>query len=131
MKQSKRKRKPTATSQEPAAAPTVQESVRTVTSGGSTALAYALGSSCTMREAAQLKAELLKLLDSADPVVLDVAAVERIDTSALQLLCAFVRDRRARRLNTSWTGCQPAFSEAVDILGLNQAMGYSVDAQAA
>lgn len=84
-----------------------------------------------MREAALLKADLLKLLGMEQTVVLDVSAIERIDTSALQLLCAFVRDRRARRLKTFWSGEHPAFSEAVAILGLNQAMSYTAEAQAA
>jgi anti-anti-sigma regulatory factor len=88
-------------------------------------LAFALNASCTIREGAALKAELLNLAGAEQTVVLDVQAVERIDTAALQLLCAFVRDRRAQGWRTSWTGNPQAFSEAVDILGLNQVLGYA------
>jgi anti-anti-sigma regulatory factor len=134
MKPSKRKRKI------PQAATPVEtvvsksssvEPVRTINDGGTAALSYALGSSCTMREAAVIKAELLKLLNADQTVVLDVSAVERIDTSALQLLCAFMRDRRAQRLTTRWAGNHQAFSEAVDIVGLATALNYRREARAA
>ncbi len=85
---------------------------------------FALSASCTMREVALLKGELMKFLSVRKTVLLDVSAVERIDTSAMQLLCAFVRDRRARRVSTRWVGRTQAFSEAVEILGLTSALGY-------
>jgi ABC-type transporter Mla MlaB component len=122
MKQSKRKQKSsppkeaieTHAPEAPLAAPTPVASESS----------FALGSSCTMREGAAIKVELMKLLSVRQTVLVDVSAVERIDTSALQMLCAFVRDRRARRLTTRWTGQPPAFAEAVEILGLTSALGY-------
>ncbi len=90
-----------------------------------TVSAYSLGASCTMREGAMLKADLLKLLPIRQPVLLDVSSVERIDTSALQLLCALVRDRRAKRLTTQWVGSPSVFTEAVESLGLTQALNYT------
>lgn len=78
-----------------------------------------------MREITTLKAELMQLLKTEQPVLLDVSQVERIDTAAMQLLCAFVRDRRARRLTTSWTGESQAFVEAIITLGLSQALNYT------
>ena len=92
---------------------------------------FALGSTCTMREGAAIKIELMKLLSVRQTVLLDVSAVERIDSSAMQMLCAFVRDRRARRLSTRWSGQPPAFAEAVQILGLASALGYQPGQRAA
>jgi anti-anti-sigma regulatory factor len=119
MKQSKRKRKiapvmePAASTANEAAAPPSRM--------------FALGESCTIREGAALKTELLKLAGSDQTVVLDVQAVERVDSAGLQLLCAFVRDRRAQGRRTSWSGNPQAFTDAVETLGLNQALGYSVE----
>jgi anti-anti-sigma regulatory factor len=56
------------------------------------------------------------------PVTIDVHAVERIDTAALQLLCAFVRDRQAAGGQVLWTGCTESFSEAIRLLGLQKAL---------
>jgi ABC-type transporter Mla MlaB component len=135
MKQSKRKQKsPPATTMtepqvgEPAAPPVVAQPA---TPAMATESSFVLGSSCTMREGAAIKIELMKLLSVRQTVLVDVSAVERIDTSAMQLLCAFVRDRRARRLATRWTGQPPVFVEAVDILGLTSALGYQPGQRAA
>jgi ABC-type transporter Mla MlaB component len=74
--------------------------------------------SCTVKDAANLKITLCSYLEAADCVVLDVANIERIDTAALQLLCAFVRDRHARGLKVQWQGNSPALQEAADLLAL-------------
>jgi|SRR5882724_13382466 len=91
---------------------------------------YTLSSHCTIQEGASLKSALLSLEDSPRPVLIDVHAVERIDTAALQLLCAFVRDRRSRGRRTEWTGRATTFIEAVELLGLSQALGYTAGASA-
>ena len=49
---------------------------------------------CTVAEADALKAQLAARLQESEPVTLDVSALQRIDTAGLQLLAAFVRDRR-------------------------------------
>ena len=128
MKQSKRKAKasPAKSGPEPIVAePAKAEPVASVVTVKENDSTYALGASCTMREGAAIKADLMKLVGSDQLVFIDVSAVERIDTSALQLLCAFVRDRRARRVTTRWRGQPEVFAEAVEILGLASALGYS------
>jgi ABC-type transporter Mla MlaB component len=131
MKQSKRKQKSVPVKQQPEAsvdAPKMQTVIEppVAIQPKASESAFVLGASCTMREAAAIKTELMKLLKVEESVLLDVRAVERIDTSALQLLCAFVRDRRARRLATRWAGHPQVFSEALQILGLTQMLGFSV-----
>jgi anti-anti-sigma regulatory factor len=51
-------------------------------------------------------------------VTIDVGAVERIDTAALQVLCAFVRDRKVAGGAVLWIGCTESFCEAIRLLGL-------------
>lgn len=72
----------------------------------------------SIRECAALKRQLLGLIGSAEPVLIDVADVEVIDTAALQLLFAFGCERVANGRNTSWKGDSVAFREAAAVLGL-------------
>ena len=76
-----------------------------------------LASHCSVKDAAALKASLAAALDESDAVTLDVAAVERIDTATMQLLCAFVRDRAAAARPIAWSGESKALSEAARLLG--------------
>jgi anti-anti-sigma regulatory factor len=122
MKQNKRKRKIA-----PAAQPAAPTASTPPAKSSAASASLALGASCTIREGAVLKAELLKLANAEHTVVLDVQAVERVDTAALQLLCAFVRDRRAQGRRTNWTGNPQSFTDAVEVLGLTQALGYVVE----
>jgi anti-anti-sigma regulatory factor len=89
---------------------------------------YALTASCTVRDSLGLKSALLDLLMDKSPVTIDVRAVERIDTAALQVLCAFVRDRKAAGGNVLWIGCTESFSDAIRLLGLQQVLQLT-DAQ--
>lgn len=88
----------------------------------------ALGVNCTVRDCSVLKSELLDLLTHRQPVTIDVTAVERIDTAAMQVLCAFVRDRHAAGGQVLWTGMAPSFAAAVRLLGLKKVLSVS-DAQ--
>ena len=72
-----------------------------------------------MAEADSLKSALLRLLEEAQPVTLEVAAVQRIDTAALQLLAAFVRDRRTAGRQVAWRGRAAALDSAAALLGLS------------
>lgn len=89
---------------------------------------YEISASCTVRDSIALKSALLDLLMDQQPVTIDARAVERIDTAALQVLCAFVRDRKAAGGEVRWEGCTESFSEAIRLLGLQQALGLA-DAQ--
>jgi phospholipid transport system transporter-binding protein len=71
-----------------------------------------------VRECAALKQQLLALVESADAVIIDVTAVELIDTAALQLLFAFSRERIANGLSTIWQGDNPTLRHAATAVGL-------------
>jgi anti-anti-sigma regulatory factor len=86
---------------------------------------YEISASCTVRDSIALKSALLDLLMDQHPVTIDAHAVERIDTAALQVLCAFVRDRKAAGGEVIWAGCTENFSEAIRLLGLQQALGLA------
>jgi anti-anti-sigma regulatory factor len=88
----------------------------------------ALGANCTVRDCSALKSELLDLLAHRQPVTIDVSGVERIDTAAMQVLCAFARDRQAAGGQVRWVGQAPGFVAAVRLLGLKKVLGVS-DAQ--
>jgi ABC-type transporter Mla MlaB component len=78
----------------------------------------ALASNCNVKDAAELKQSLCLHLDHATPVALDVGHVERIDTSTMQLLCAFVRDRAKQRREVEWVGDSRVVRESARLLGV-------------
>ncbi|HUA25472.1 MAG TPA: STAS domain-containing protein [Steroidobacteraceae bacterium] len=77
-----------------------------------------LAAECTAAEADALKSELGRRLQRSEPVTLDVSAVQRIDTAGLQLLAAFVRDRRTAGRAVAWRGRASALETAAGLLGL-------------
>jgi ABC-type transporter Mla MlaB component len=77
---------------------------------------------CTIRDAAQLLGQLMLRLEHSAPVYIDAARVERIDTAALQLLGAFLSERRARRRAVVWLECSESMLRAAGALGLTGAL---------
>ena len=81
-------------------------------------VAFALPAECTLAGASELKTHLTPLLSHPASVKLDGSRVRRIDTASLQLLVAFIRDRRANGLPIEWMGQTPTLGHAVNLLGL-------------
>ena len=77
-----------------------------------------LAAQCGIRDCAALRQELLSLLDVPAPVAIDAGTVQRADTTTLQLLFAFERDRTARGLKVQWEACSAAFAQSAAQLGL-------------
>lgn len=77
-----------------------------------------LAAECLIHDAPALKQQLLARMEDSGTVVLDASAVQRIDTAALQLIGAFVRDRAGRGLGIRWHAASPAFAAAARLLGL-------------
>ena len=77
-----------------------------------------LASNCSVKDAAELKQSLCLHLDRDAPVSLDVGSVERVDTSTMQVLCAFVRDRSAQQRRVEWLGDSSVVREAARLLGV-------------
>jgi len=78
-----------------------------------------LAADCTVAQAETLKSELASRLHESGPVAVDVSALQCIDTAGLQLLAAFVRDRRAAGRVVEWRGRAAALDAAAGVLGLN------------
>lgn len=76
-----------------------------------------LASNCNVKDAAELKQTLCVHLDDSS-VTLDVGGVERVDTSTMQLLCAFVRDRSAQQRKVEWLGDSRVVRDAARLLGV-------------
>lgn len=85
----------------------------------------ALNADCTLAEADSLKAALAGLLDEPQAVTLDASALQRIDTAALQLLAAFVRDRRLGGRAVTWRGAEHALEPAARLLGMGDLLGLA------
>lgn len=84
---------------------------------------FALPAECTLADAGALRARLKRLIAHPRPLTLDGSFVERIDTATMQVLIAFVRDRRERGLPVMWHGDAPAFTEAATLLGIHGLLG--------
>lgn len=81
--------------------------------------AITLPAECTTADAVELKGRLMKLIAHPSTVTLDRGAVKRVDTATLQMLTAFVRDRRAEGLAVEWSGEGAALKHAAGLLGLS------------
>jgi ABC-type transporter Mla MlaB component len=79
----------------------------------------ALPADCTIRAIAGLHACLRRMPEGA---AFDGSAVQRIDRAGMQLLLAFIRERRAARAAVTWSGVLPALLAAARSLGLTTAM---------
>lgn len=121
MKTTKRKRRSTT----PASA---GQAPQTATSGAH----VVLESHCCVKNAAALKRSLHEVIGEAAPVTLDVSAVERIDTAAMQLLCAFARDRAGQGHSIAWAGDVTIVRDAAAVLGVEPLLSLPLaDAAAA
>lgn len=77
-----------------------------------------LGPSCTIHEAAVLRAHLLEQAALPGPYQIDGNAVEQIDTAGLQLVVAFALDCLERGVHYDWTGRSATLELAIQTLGV-------------
>jgi len=87
-----------------------------------------LGADCTIEHAPGLHAQLLKMLGERACVTLDVSAVKRCDTAGLQVLVAFVRERREAGQPVEVKGATESFIGPATLLGLGAAFGFEPQA---
>jgi len=111
--------KRSAPKRQPAAARGKAASAKRIARRGGEPGSLTLAAECTVAEADALKSELARRVDEPGTITLDVTALQRIDTAGLQLLAAFVRDRRAAGRAIAWRGQAPALNAAAGVLGLN------------
>jgi anti-anti-sigma regulatory factor len=65
-----------------------------------------------------LYGELQAALEAQQPVVIDATQVERADTAALQMFCAFFQEAKASGIAWQWQQPAPALREAARLLDL-------------
>ena len=78
---------------------------------------------CTLREAEAFKLALHAAEDSSGDFVIEGGAVERIDTSGLQLLLGFASRLRLLERRLVWGAVSPALRQAARQLGLEGTLG--------
>lgn len=84
-----------------------------------------LGEDLGIESSAELKQRLAPHLQQPARVVVDGAAVHRVHTAALQVLCAFFRGRHEAGLDTELAPCSDSLRDAVRLLGLGTALGLA------
>jgi anti-anti-sigma regulatory factor len=77
-----------------------------------------LGGSCTIHEAAAIKAHMLEQLARSGPYEIDGNAVERIDAAGVQLIVAFALDCLEHGVDYVWTGRSETLEHAIELLSV-------------
>jgi len=93
--------------------------------------AIVLPEQCMMRDAVELKSQLLSVLDAEALVPIDVSKVKRIDAAAVQVLLAFVRDRGRGNRDVEWLGMNDVMLDAAKTLGLHSVLRMPAEGEAA
>ena len=77
-----------------------------------------LGGSCTIHEAAAIKAHMLEQLARPGPYEIDGSGVERIDAAGVQLIVAFALDCLEHGVEYVWKGRSETLEHAIELLSV-------------
>jgi anti-anti-sigma regulatory factor len=83
-----------------------------------------LGTSCTIQEAAAVRAHLLAQAALPGPYEIDGGSVEMVDTAGVQLIVAFALDCLEKGTAYKWAGRSPTLEAAIDLLGVGPLLEY-------
>jgi len=72
----------------------------------------------TIAQTADVKKQLARMLAKPAAVTLDLSSIRRIDTAGLQVLTAFIRERRAAGRAVECSGATESFTVTAQMLGL-------------
>ena len=75
----------------------------------------------------EMKAQLVQALEVQQVVVLDAHEVERADTAALQLLCAFFQDANAQTQAVEWKDPSEALCRSAALLDLSKVLNLETN----
>jgi ABC-type transporter Mla MlaB component len=89
--------------------------------------ATALTADCTIEHAPSMHKRLAKLLADRACVTLDFTEVKRCDTAGLQVLVAFIRERREAGRKVEMKGVSDNFLATAKIIGLSALFGPVMD----
>ncbi|NOY62514.1 MAG: STAS domain-containing protein [Gammaproteobacteria bacterium] len=79
-----------------------------------------LGDAVEISVAAELHARLKQALETQSSVVLDAESVEIVDTSALQVLCVFLREAHSFHIDVQWHQPSEQMLSAARLLGMTE-----------
>jgi len=96
------------------------------TASVSDSLSVLLDPTSTIAHARELHGRLCSLVDESGMVTIDASQVEKIDTSALQLIYAFLSDRENRGASTRVREPSSGFVATLKTLGLDSILESSV-----
>ena len=82
-----------------------------------------LDKSCDISKAEGMHERLEALLNGSNPIEVDASAVERIDTSHMQLLASFIRTLNQHHIDVRITSPSSGFVEAARLIGLAPLFG--------
>lgn len=83
-----------------------------------------LGEVLDISTVSELKSKLVAVLENQGSVVLEANEIEKADTSALQVLMAFVQDARVQKQNVKWYQPSQALIRSADFIGLRELLGF-------
>jgi len=83
-----------------------------------------LGTSCTIQEAAAVRAHLLAKAAQPGPYEIDGASVEQVDTAGVQLIVAFALDCLEKGVAYKWIGRSATLEKAIELLGVSPLLEY-------
>ena len=83
-----------------------------------------LGTSCTIQEAAAVRAHLLAQAALPGPYEIDGGSVEMIDTAGVQLIVAFALDCLEKGVAYRWAGRSATLDKAIELLGVSPLLEY-------
>ena len=79
---------------------------------------FELGASLDIAHAAKLKTQLSALLEGDGDILLDGAAVERLDAAGLQLLASWFKHCKSHQRSCTWSQSSELLRESAAGLGL-------------
>jgi phospholipid transport system transporter-binding protein len=91
---------------------------RASAANGATSASATFPADFTIAHTADVKKKLARVFAQPAAVTLDLSAIRRIDTAGLQVLTAFIRDRRAAGRPVACSGASESFTVTAQMLGL-------------
>ena len=79
-----------------------------------------LSSKLHISEVEGLTEQLNEVLDSAQPVYIDVTEVNSVDTASIQALCSLQKSLATTGSSINWVGSSQVFKKAADTLGVSE-----------
>lgn len=110
------------------AAKSKKKAKKSATAKSAAATVLQLDKELNIKGVVELKQKLAATLKPGQPINIDTAAVNSVDTAALQLLVAFARHAKTQSSTISWVNTSAAFVDAAHLLDLDQHLGLAAAA---